>query len=364
MATITKYQGKRGISWQVKIRRQGAWQSASFKTRKEAEDWSRNIENQIVRAKYYPDETQKPTAHTTGELIDVYMQRSLSLKAKKTQVNHGRCLTWWKGILGDTTLTNVTPALLEDCIQLLRNKGFSAAYINMHIDALSPAFTLATSPRLAWAGVNPFTHVKRLQTPPERAPMLTPIQVEQLLECCDISKSKHLPLYARLSLATGGRKQEILTLTWGQISFRNKSVTFRQTKGRRQRTVPLPDMIVLLLKKVYDERFPEDYLADVDRADMYLFPSERDPDKPRREIHIAFANARARCNLEWFRPHDQRHHFASSLLMDGQADILMVSRLLGHADLKQTSRYTHLTTDYVADHVQRMADAMFRNKKE
>ena len=265
--------------------------------KKLAEDFIALEEADIIQERYFP-QFQKPVSHTVGELIDTYTQRILTQRAPKTQRSHGACLKWWKANLGDTILTHVTPALLEDYVQVLRNKAFSPAYINQFINALSVAFSLACSPRLGWLAINPFSHVKRLQEPPGKAPMLTPIQIEHLLDCCDMSKSKHLPLFARLALATGGRKQEILTLVWGQIDFKYKSVTFRQTKGRRQRTIPLPSIIMYYIEEEYKKRFPEDHLyVDVDRADTYLFPSERDHTKPRKEIHIAFANARARCGL-------------------------------------------------------------------
>jgi integrase len=213
MASIKRYVGKTGISWQVRVRKGGKLKTGSFPTKRQAEEFIALEESAAVQQKYFPQLYQS-VAHNVGELIDLYTQRLLSQKAPKTQRTHGSCLKWWRENLGDTLLTHVTPALLEDYIQVLRNKGYSAPYVNSFINSLSPAFTLACSPRLNWLASNPFSYVKRLREAPGRAPMLTPVQIEQLIECCDNSKSKLLGLYCRLALACGGRKREILHLTW------------------------------------------------------------------------------------------------------------------------------------------------------
>jgi len=48
MATIIKYEGKGKISWNVRVRKGGKLHTATFPTKKMAENWSRDLENQIV----------------------------------------------------------------------------------------------------------------------------------------------------------------------------------------------------------------------------------------------------------------------------------------------------------------------------
>jgi integrase len=209
---------------------------------------------------------------------------------------------------------------------------------------------------LNWIQRNPFDKIRKLKEPPGLAPMFTDQQIRDLLMWCDRSKSPHLSLYARMILGTGARKQEILRATWGQISFRRKTMTFTKTKSKRQRTVPLPTALVELLRYHYDHRFGEDAGLMNFPEQEYLFPSARDPRKPAVNIHAAWNRARRRAGLPEFRIHSGRHHYASRLITDGQADILAVSILLGHSDVKQTARYAHLSQSHLISVVEKMAE--------
>jgi len=102
MATITKYEGKGKISWQVKVRKGGKYHSASFPSKRLTEEWSRDLEHQFIQEKYFPERAQKPLSHTVGELIDVYCDRIVPLKVPRTQRYQQRILRWWKETLGDT----------------------------------------------------------------------------------------------------------------------------------------------------------------------------------------------------------------------------------------------------------------------
>ena len=184
MATITKYEGKGKISWQVKVRKGGKYHSASFPTKKLAEEWSRDLEHQITQEQYFPERAQKSASHTVGELIDLYLERIVPLKAPATQQVQRRVFTWWKENLGDTPLTNVTTPLLEDYKHLLMTqKHYAPGTVNRFLNILSPCFTYAASPRLGWIASNPFQHIKRLKEEPRR-PMVTDEELNTLLWYC------------------------------------------------------------------------------------------------------------------------------------------------------------------------------------
>ncbi len=68
-----------------------------------------------------------------------------------------------------------------------------------------------------------------------------------------------------------------------------------------------------------------------------------------------------RAGIQDFTFHDLRHTFASHLVMAGE-DIASVSKLLGHASIHMTMKYSHLYPDHLKNAVSRLVD-IFSSQK-
>ena len=78
-------------------------------------------------------------------------------------------------------------------------------------------------------------------------------------------------------------------------------------------------------------------------AGDYLFC--RKDGKPYADIKKVFRAAVTVAEIDDFRFHDIRHTFASNLIMEG-VDLFVVSKLLGHKDIKMTMIYAHLAPEH------------------
>lgn len=131
-------------------------------------------------------------------------------------------------------------------------------------------------------------------------------------------------LVARLSLETGARWSEAESLTLDRL--KPYRVTYDQTKSGKKRTVPISKDLYKTIKKHLEEQGSfgtstiSAFRRAVDRSDIQL--------------------PQGQC------AHILRHTFASHFMMSG-GDILVLQRVLGHATINMTMRYSHLSPDHL-----------------
>jgi len=104
-------------------------------------------------------------------------------------------------------------------------------------------------------------------------------------------------------------------------------------KGNKQRVVPLPTSLLQAMRQAWlFHRNPELVFATVPHG------------KPlcRKTLQRAFQAASATADLQGFSPHSLRHAYATRLL-ERDVQLRVVQILLGHAHMKTTEIYTHLT---------------------
>jgi site-specific recombinase XerD len=89
------------------------------------------------------------------------------------------------------------------------------------------------------------------------------------------------------------------------------------------------------------------------RPDAWVFPSRKYDRHTPTLIGVALEHAARRAGLDNFHFHDLRHTAASYLAMSG-ASLLDIAEILGHKQLAQTRKYTHLLQGHKAQVVGRM----------
>lgn len=139
----------------------------------------------------------------------------------------------------------------------------------------------------------------------------------------------HLTPAVILSMNTGMRRGEILALRWKYIDFDRQLLTVEGStaKTRQTRHVFLNEEAMTVLSQWREQSLDGEL----------VFPMHTG-------FRTAWKSLLRRAEIEQFRWHDLRHHFASSLVQIG-VPLNTVRDLLGHASVAMSLRYAHLAPD-------------------
>src|SRR5512132_1411583 len=172
-----------------------------------------------------------------------------------------------------------------------------------------------------------------VREPEGRLRFLSEEEIARLLAACGASAHPELHAAVQLALNTGMRKGEVLGLSWDRVDFARGVILLEKTKSGRRREVPMNDAVYAVLSARTGER------------DGRVFST--------RSVRRAFQKAVSEARLEDFRFHDLRHTAASHLVMRG-ASRPDARAVLGHADVKMTMRYAHLSPEHLRSAVARL----------
>lgn len=154
--------------------------------------------------------------------------------------------------------------------------------------------------------------------------------------------AEHLRNAAMLELlyATGIRVAELVSLDMNDVDFANRTVRVTG-KGNKQRVVPFGVPAMRALRAWVDDGRPD--IAADDSVDA-LFLGTRGRRLNQRVAREVVHRMARDAGVPDISPHALRHSAATHML-DGGADLREVQELLGHASLKTTQRYTHVSIE-------------------
>jgi integrase len=185
----------------------------------------------------------------------------------------------------------------------------------------------------AWKNVKPF---KNADLP--RVRYLTEADSTRLINACEPDFRR----LVRVALFTGARYGELTALTVSHFNPDTASVFIRPSKSGKARHVPLSRSGLDFLKSAVAGKAGDDLIFT--KKDGTAWGKNHHV----RELKIACTNAKIVPGIGF---HELRHTYASLLAQAG-ADLLTISKLLGHADTRVTSRhYAHLCDRTLANAV-------------
>ncbi len=136
-----------------------------------------------------------------------------------------------------------------------------------------------------------------------------------------------------LIYSAGLRSQELINLKLSDIDFERKTIHIRQSKYKKDRIVPLSDVMAIGLRKY----------IDVEKPYIWLFNGK----EPDGRFSVSGLNWVMRESLKKTditksaSLHTLRHSYATHLLEQG-VNIVTLKELLGHADITTTMIYLHV----------------------
>jgi len=144
-----------------------------------------------------------------------------------------------------------------------------------------------------------------------------------------------------LLYAAGLRVSELCGLDRDGVDLAGRAVTV-MGKGAKERRVPIHDRCVEALRRWLEEGRPE--LVGPDSPPEAVFLNRRAHRLGARDVR-RIVDRRSPVPTH---PHALRHSMATHLL-DGGADLRVVQELLGHASLRTTQIYTHVSRERLVE---------------
>ena len=161
--------------------------------------------------------------------------------------------------------------------------------------------------------------------------VLSKEEVKEILE--SINNIKHKSMLS-LIYACGLRRSELLNLKINQVDSNRNLLIIKQSRGKKDRIIPLSDKMLKMLREYYKIHKPKEFLFEGQSGGKYSEKSLSSVlDRALEDTKI-----NKPVSLHWL-----RHSYATHLLEAG-TDLRYIQELLGHNSSKTTEIYTHVST--------------------
>jgi integrase/recombinase XerD len=162
--------------------------------------------------------------------------------------------------------------------------------------------------------------------------VLSKNEVKSILEAP--TNLKHRAMLS-LIYACGLRRSELLNLTLKDILSDRNLLFIRQSKGKKDRVVPISIKLIEMLRDYYKAFKPKTWLFEGQ------FPNTKYSEMSLAKVlkqSMLKAKVNKNVSLHWL-----RHSYATHLLESG-TDLRYIQELLGHSSSRTTEIYTHVST--------------------
>ena len=235
-------------------------------------------------------------------------------------------------------LEDINRELVDRITRERKAEGVSNATVNRMLEVIRAILRKAAN---EWDWLSKAPVMRMLSEPTRRVRWITREEAERLLA----TLPAHLRAMAKFSLETGLRKSNVTGLMWSQVDLMRRCAWIHpdQAKARKAIAVPLSAAAVIVLREQIGKH-PER---------VFTFRG-----KPITQVNTkAWRTALKAAGIANFRWHDLRHTWASWHVQAG-TPLHVLQELGGWESVEMVRRYAHLSSDHLAEYVDRMSGTL------
>lgn len=319
------------------------------RTKAEARVFLAEIEARVRRGLVGVPEPGAGASVTVRQLAERWLSELCGPKAVRRRRATKTCLGRVLPKVGDVPVAKLTRSQVKSLVADL-GRRYAANTVRVSIETLGAVLNLAVREGVVATSVVRGVPLPRRQSATE---WLSAEESARLLDLAEQRSSRSLrdgSRYAALALALlcGLRRGEIFGLRWSDVDLDARRLTVARSytgvpKSGEARHLPLPDELTPILRAWRDRcpRCSEGLVCPVLHRGRWGMSGERIDHGLGALLEAAGCRPLRR---GW---HALRHTFASLFVQAG-GDLFALSKLLGHADVRETQVYAHLSPHYLA----------------
>lgn len=285
-----------------------------------------------------------PRRLTFDDAAEEYLKVQRSRVSDGTIRNIEKAIQRLKATFGNRVLATLRPSDVAAYQAARLADGLKTSTVNIEVSWLLAIVRKMFA--FGWLDRDPLPRgaVESLPTPAPKTDFFRPEEWERFLDALERRRPEAVPFYRAL-LLTAARVGELVTLTWSGVDLPGRRVTFTMSKKKGEpKSLPITPELAEIL-----EALPR----GVGRALVFTRPdgSPWTIATLRDLFYVARDLAGLRKGLS---VHTVRHTAASWQAQAG-IPLVKIKESLGHSDIRQTLRYSHLSTEHLTDAMEAVA---------
>jgi integrase len=335
MASVTKTPSG---TWKALVRKRGyVAEIKTFRTKRDADDWARGVEDEMVRGMYIRRSNAERL--TVSAALDRYVREVAPTKKASTQDREKGRYETLRAFFGDYSLVAVTPELVAKFRDKRLEVGLASNTVRLDLALLGHLYVTVIREWGIGLTYNPVQLIRKPSPGAARDRRLTTEEESRLRAAVAEHSNPMLRWIVTIAIETGMRLSEIVTLTRDQVELRRRIIRLSETKNGSPRTVPMTTTAADAMREALANP-----VRPID-TDLVFF-GEPGQDGRRRPyvFNRTWQRIVKQLGIVDFRFHDLRHEAVSRFVEAGLSD-QEVAAISGHKSMQMLKRYTHLRAE-------------------